>query len=100
MKAGVTPRAVVILAAVANEAARLNKPAEVVITSVTDGKHKTGSLHYTGAAVDVRSKNFHSHDDKVLFLQRLLDRLGPEYEGFLEAENTPNEHFHVEYDPK
>jgi hypothetical protein len=29
----------------------------------------------------------------------VLERLGPHYQGFLEAAGTPNEHFHFEYDP-
>lgn len=93
-------RAIVIIAAVANEAAMIQIPPEVVITSVSDGVHSKNSRHYFGEAVDVRSKNFPSKAAKILFLKRVLNRLGENYQGFLEAEGTSNEHFHFEYDPK
>jgi hypothetical protein len=91
-------KAIVIIAAVANEAALLDVPTSVVITSVSDGTHSRNSRHYFGEAVDVRSKNFHSRAAKLLFLRRVLNRLGPGYQGILEGEGTPNEHFHLEYD--
>lgn len=89
-------KAVVILAAVANEAHRLNLPAEVVITSVSGGWHSKNSRHYFGQAVDVRSKNF-PHTAKRVFLQRVLTRLGEGYTGLLEGEGSPNEHFHIQW---
>ena len=93
-------KAVVILAALANEAQRLHLPVDVVITSVSDGKHSQNSRHYFGQAVDVRSKNFPNREAKLVFLQRVLTRLGEGYEGILEDAGTPNEHLHLEWDPK
>lgn len=68
--------------------------AELVITSVNDGKHKTNSLHYKGLAFDCRSRDLapqfqaHARDE-------LKKRLGKDYDVVLEKD-----HFHIEYDPK
>lgn len=100
IKTGVIPRNLYILAAIANVAQDLRYPVDIVITSGTDGKHKQGSMHYVGAALDVRSKNFPNRASKDRFLELVLSRLGAKYEGFLESVGTANEHFHFEYDPK
>ena len=92
-----TAKAVVILAALANEAQRLQLPRDVVITAVSDGEHSRNSRHYFGHAVDVRSKNFPNAEAKRVFLQRVLTRLGEGYWGLLEDEGTPNEHLHLEW---
>jgi hypothetical protein len=99
VKTGV-PRNVVILAAAVNVAAQ--NPSwvpPVVVTATTNGTHKKGSKHYVEGAVDLRSKHFGYARDKQRFVALVLERLGPHYQGFLEAAGTPNEHFHFEYDP-
>jgi hypothetical protein len=63
----------------------------VTLTSVTDGVHKDGSLHYTGRAVDLRLPTA----GKERMVEQLQGRLGAEYDVLLEAD-----HIHVEYDPK
>ncbi len=98
IKSNVRPRALWIVVAVANQAQIEGRT--VVITSGNDSTHKTGSLHYSGNAIDIRSKSFESAAAKHAFLAAVLKRLGPGYEGFLEDEGGPNEHFHIEYDPK
>jgi hypothetical protein len=100
LKNGVTPRNLYIMAAVANVADELELLRPVVITAGTNGKHIPTSKHYTYEALDVRSKNFPTIADKHRFLDRVLARLGEGYQAFLEDEGTPNEHFHIEYDPK
>jgi hypothetical protein len=95
LKAGVTPRNLYIAAAVANVAQLMN--IEVVITAGTDGRHMKNSKHYTGDALDIRSKDL---SDKKRFLDLVLLRLGDGYQGFLESARTVNEHIHIEYDPK
>lgn len=62
-----------------------------VITSITDGDHKAGSLHHTGRAIDLRLPAAHTVGDVV---QVLTDRLGVSYDIVLEKD-----HIHVEYDP-
>lgn len=73
---------------------------ECVITSGNDSKHKDGSKHYDDNAIDVRSKNLPTSGIKHEVLAELRQKLGSDYDVLLEAELTPNEHFHIEYDPK
>ena len=72
----------------------------LTITSVNDGVHKTGSLHYSGNAVDIRSKVFGRElvEEAVRVFRASPD--GPRYDLLLEAPGAPNEHLHLEYDPK
>lgn len=62
-----------------------------VITSVTDGRHKEGSLHHTGEAVDLRLP---AKFDKLAMVKELRNRLTSEYDVILETD-----HIHIEYDP-
>lgn len=96
VKTGVTPKHLIIAAAVANAASALEL--NVTITSGTDGRHMKGSRHYSSEALDVRSKNFKDHKAKLAFLTHVLARLGKGYQGFLEAVGKAEEHFHIEWD--
>lgn len=69
------------------------------ITAGTDGTHMKGSLHYKGQAIDLRSKNL-KEEQKDLVFAELKKRLGKDYDVLLEDRGMPNEHFHIEYDPK
>ena len=97
IKSGVLPKNLTILAAVANVAAGLDH--DVIVTSGIDGKHMTGSKHYSYEALDIRSKNFPSTAAKQHFIDAVLKRLGSGYQMILENEGRANEHFHCEYDP-
>ena len=72
---------------------------ECWVTSGNDGKHMKGSKHYAGEAADLRSKNIpKAIKRKVLAdLSRLL---GNDWDVILEYVDEPNEHFHIEYDPR
>lgn len=63
----------------------------LTITSCTDGRHKDGSHHYTGCAVDLRLPT--AKPDSVV--AQLQNRLGADYDVILEGD-----HIHLEYDPK
>ena len=76
----------------------LDKGASCTITSVNDSKHSEHSLHYKGRALDIRTHDFEG--DKHQLLHELKEALGPEFDVVFEGEGTPNEHMHVEYDPK
>lgn len=68
--------------------------ADLIITSLLDGKHMKNSLHYKGLAVDLRIKHL-SKTNQGIAAQRLRLMLGPEYDVILEKT-----HIHCEYDPK
>lgn len=68
------------------------------ITSGNDSTHGEHSLHYKGRALDFRTHDFRG--DKGLLRDAVKAALGPDFDVVLEALGEPNEHLHVEYDPK
>jgi len=69
-----------------------------VVTSGNDSTHKVGSKHYEGKALDFRTKNLGLASQLVQAVKVKLNPLG--YDVLHESIGTPNEHMHVEYDPK
>jgi len=67
---------------------------EFVVTSVVDGKHSYGSLHYCGSAIDVRTRDL-TEGQKLSLEVRVRSSLTNEYDVVLESD-----HLHVEYQPK
>lgn len=67
---------------------------DCVITSVTDGQHSYGSLHYAGCAFDLRSRHLNAETAQKV-LADLKECLGQDFDVVLESD-----HFHVEYQPK
>lgn len=67
----------------------------LVITSGSDGTHADGSKHYTGEALDVRSKTMNATIRGGL-IATLKAQLGPQFTVLLEDVGTPNEHIHVQ----
>ena len=65
-----------------------------VITSGLDGTHSHNSLHYSGNALDWRTRHLESKQ-KTDLARQAQDLLGPDYDVVLEST-----HLHVEYDPK
>ena len=67
---------------------------EVVVTSVVDGVHSQGSLHYVGYAADLR---IWAIEDNELdeFARGLSEELGVEFDVVLETD-----HIHMEFQPK
>ena len=92
VKTGVTPKMLVIMAAMANTAEEMGFVA--VVTSGRDSKHMTGSKHYTGNALDFRTHNF-SPETLAQIMSSMKARLGRDYDVVLESD-----HLHVEYDPR
>lgn len=73
---------------------RSNGIDEMVVTSVVDGVHGFGSLHYVGYASDVRT--WEILDDLLpKFTGGLSEALGPEFDVVLESD-----HIHIEFKPK
>lgn len=74
---------------------------DTVVTSCKDSKHSRRSLHYTGRAVDLRSRTL-TEDQKDFVLDKMWKSMAQDvgnYDFLLEHRNQPNEHFHLEYDP-
>jgi len=67
---------------------------EMIVTSIIDGKHGFGSLHFSGGAFDTRIWNM---DKQLLDIMKvgLKTALGKEFDVVLEKD-----HFHIEFQPK
>lgn len=61
---------------------------DIFVTSIRDGNHWFGSLHYIGQAFDVRPLY-------NVTLQQIKEKLGTDFD----VVNEGN-HWHIEYDPK
>ena len=83
-----------ILALIVAETVFNEEDVELVITSAIDGKHSRGSLHYVGAAVDLRTRQL-SKEAVIRVQNRLAASLGLDYDVVLEKT-----HLHVEFQPK
>ncbi len=71
---------------------RQNEPV-LTITSISDSKHSSTSLHYVGYAVDLRIRELHTTPkDLVTALTQALPHC---YDVILE-----HNHIHLEYQPK
>ena len=70
---------------------------DCIITSICDSRHAPKSKHWVGYAVDLRSKHLSSSSKNQIFSD--LRNALPGYDVLLEQLATPNEHFHIEYDP-
>jgi hypothetical protein len=66
-----------------------------IVTSLNDGKHMEGSLHYKNRAVDLRFKHIpaEKRDELSDEINALLNPLG--FDWVVEAD-----HWHCEFDPK
>jgi len=67
-----------------------------VVTSANDGSHSSNSLHYIGAALDIRSKGLPS-DIKSQIHSVLQGTFRTPWYIKLEYPNQDNEHFHIQY---
>lgn len=76
-----------------------NHGCNLIVTSLNDGEHRKNSLHYSGRAVDLRTHNVPAALRPVIAAE-LREVLGSEFDVVHEKAGTPNEHIHVEWDPK
>ncbi len=67
---------------------------ELVITSISDGKHSTTSLHYTGYAADLRT-NYFTEEERTAAKIQLQTALGAQFDIIDEID-----HIHIEFDPR
>lgn len=96
IKPGVRVRGIsneILLAIMVAQSVFENFKEDMTITSITDGDHKSGSLHHTGEAIDLRSRDI----DPTALVQiaaQLRQHLGGSFDVILETD-----HIHIEYDP-
>lgn len=87
-------------AAIANDTWKeMNTGLPFVITTCVDGTHKTGSLHYAGQAIDIRTHGL-TQEQMNDFIIALRQAAGSDFDAIIEEPGTPNEHAHMEFDPK
>ncbi len=67
---------------------------DLTLTSICDGEHSAGSLHYVGLAVDLRIKNITHEPMRREIFEEIRDNLGANYDVILEST-----HIHIEYQP-
>ena len=67
---------------------------DCIPTSINDGVHGFGSLHYIGMAMDFRIRHVRE-DDRVALKNMIAEALGEQFDVVLETT-----HIHVEYQPK
>ncbi len=72
---------------------------ECVVTSLNDSHHAQTSLHYAGCAADIRTRNL-PPNVKQTVRDEIKERLTVDYDVVLEGVGTPNEHIHIEYQPR
>ena len=90
--AGIRPE--ILVAVMAAERAYNRAGYELVVTSCADSKHSRGSLHYAGAAVDLRTRGVPA-DVIQAIVAEIRESLGADFDVVLE-----DTHLHVEYQPK
>lgn len=66
---------------------------DALITSARDGEHKTDSLHYSGKAIDLRTRDMDTGIARKV-TRDIQNELGRDYDVILE-----HNHIHLEYDP-
>ena len=69
-------------------------PTEMVVTSLIDGAHGRGSLHYVGQAADIRVRDLEPEEIAAV-VREAKAALGADFDVVLEPS-----HLHVEFQPK
>jgi hypothetical protein len=63
---------------------------DITITSGCDGKHKSTSMHYSGNAVDIRTRD--AEFDLIRWVKQIQSKLGSRYYACLEPD-----HIHIQF---
>ena len=97
--AGLRPEAV--LGYLVGGGVMVAKGHDAVMTAGVDGGHMSGSDHYKGDAVDMRTRHLGVAKAAIVGeISAALNYPGGDYDVLLEGEGTTNEHLHIEFDPK
>ncbi len=86
--------AMALLIAVVHETFR-ELGVDAIVTSVSDGRHSSTSLHYSGFAIDWRTRDLPDDLARTLLRDRIVSRLGVDYEIILESH-----HLHCAWEPR
>ena len=89
---GIRPE--VILGLIVAEGCYQSFNVEMVVTSIADSRHSLTSLHYTGCAVDLRTRTVLPEERQAL-CTLIASKLSNDYDVILE-----NDHIHLEFQPK
>lgn len=73
---------------------------DCTVSTGIEGTHSPGSEHYAGLALDYRLNDVQPVEHRVVIVTTVRDALGADFDVLHESRGTPNEHLHVEYDPK
>ena len=73
---------------------------DCVITTGPEGTHSYGSEHYTGLALDYRLNDIQPVENRAKIVTDVRAALTGDFDVLHEYIGTPEEHLHVEYDPK
>jgi len=68
---------------------------DCIVTSVVDGKHSRGSLHYSGGAMDLRTRHLPNLATVKSISHDIREGLTDEFDIILEKD-----HIHIEFQPK
>ncbi len=93
----ITPQ--MVFGAMCIESAYREVGVECIVTSAHDKKHGRNSLHFSGNAVDFRTKNVPRAKLDGL-VQRCRKNCGVDFEVILEFRDEEQEHLHCEYQPE
>ena len=88
---GISPQ--MAIAAIVAEGVYSDQGYNCCVTSAVDSRHRVGSDHYRGDALDLRTRDV-PPSDRVAIAGALSDRLGPDYFVLLESD-----HIHVAWKP-
>lgn len=67
----------------------------MTITSLNDSRHSETSLHYSGAAADLRTRDLPDQETKQAIRDEIKEALTSDYDVILESD-----HIHLEYQPR
>ena len=89
---GIRPE--LVIAVIAAERVYAEAGHDFTITACVDGQHSRGSLHYAGAAIDVRTRDVPSGEVSKL-VARIKACLADDFDVVIETD-----HVHIEAQPK
>lgn len=89
---GIRPEMAIALQVAASAYAEMGHDA--IVTSVCEGQHGRGSRHFSGCAIDLRTRHVDA-DVQMILAKKVGAALGDDFDVVLEST-----HLHIEFDPK